>query len=67
MDAEPLDDFDILVCPFVPFRTCGWCSQPHTVIVAVWHLILAFGWYVVISRSVMDGGVVSNKNMIVIV
>ena len=32
--------FDILVCPFIPFGTCGWGSQPHTAIIAVWHFIL---------------------------
>ena len=51
MDTEPLEDFDILICPFVPFKTCGWCSQLHTAIIAVWHLILTFGQYVVVSGS----------------
>ena len=54
MGAEPLEDFDILVCPFVPFAkwTCGWCSQLHKAIIAVWHLILTFSQYVIESGSV---------------
>ena len=52
MDAEPLEDFYILVCPFVPFRTCGWGSQPHTAIIAVWHFILTDSQYVVVSWDV---------------
>ena len=34
--AEPMEDYDILVHPFIPFRTCGWGSQPHTAIIAIW-------------------------------
>ena len=25
--AEPVEDFFILLCPFIPFGTCGWGSQ----------------------------------------
>ena len=52
MYAEPLEDFFILICLFIPFGTCGWGSQPHTAIIAVWHFIPTFGQYVIISRSV---------------
>ena len=34
--AEPVEDFFILLHPFIPFGTCGWGSQPHTAIIAVW-------------------------------
>ena len=51
MYTEPLEDFDILVCPFIPFRTCSWCSQPHTATIAVWHFELTLSQYIVISRS----------------
>ena len=34
--AEPMEDYDILVRPFVPFGTCSWGSQLHTAIIAVW-------------------------------
>ena len=51
MHAGPLEDFFILVCPFVPFGTCSWGSQLHTAIIAVWHFILTFGQYVIISGS----------------
>ena len=47
--AEPLEDFCILICPFIPFGTCGWGSQPHTAIIAVWHFILTVSQYVIIS------------------
>ena len=36
ISAEPVEDFFILFCPFIPFGTCGWGSQPHTAIIAVW-------------------------------
>ena len=36
--AEPVENFFILLRPFVPFGTCGWGSQPHTAIIAVWQL-----------------------------
>ena len=52
MYTEPLEDFNVLICPFIPFGTCGWCLQLHTAIIAVWHFILPFGQYVVISGSV---------------
>ena len=52
MDAEPLEDFDILVCPFVPFGTFGWCSQPHTAIAAIRHFILTVSQYIIIYGSV---------------
>ena len=50
MYTEPLENFDILICPFIPFGT--WGSQLHTAIIAVWHFLLIIGQYVVISRSV---------------
>ena len=52
VDAEPLEDFYILICPFIPFRTCGWGSQLHTAIIAVWHFILTISQYIVISWDV---------------
>ena len=52
MDAEPLEDFDILICPFIPFGTCSWCSQSHTAIIAVWHFIVTKGQYVIVPGSV---------------
>ena len=52
MYAEPLEDFDILICPFIPFGTCSWGSQPLTAIITIWHFILAIGQYVIISGSV---------------
>ena len=33
--GEPVEDFFILLRPFIPFRTCSWGSQPHTAIIAV--------------------------------
>ena len=29
MYAEPLEDFYILICPFVPFGTCALRADPH--------------------------------------
>ena len=52
MYTEPLENFDILICPFIPFGTCGWGLQLHTAIIAVWHFILAVSQYVIISRSI---------------
>ena len=52
MYTEPLEDFDILVCPFIPFGTCDWGSQLHTAIIAVWHFILTNGQYVIIAGDV---------------
>ena len=49
--AEPLEDFCILICPFIPFGTCSWCSQLHTAIVAIWHFILIVSQYVITSWS----------------
>ena len=49
MYAESLEDFCVLLCPFIPFGTCGWGSQLHTAIIAVWYFILIVGQYVVIS------------------
>ena len=49
--AEPMEDFFILLCPFVPFGTCGWGSQPHTAIIAVWQFILIVRQYIICSRS----------------
>ena len=49
MLAEPLEDFYILICPFVPFGTCSWGSQLHTAIITVWHFILIVGQYVMTS------------------
>ena len=34
--AEPMEDCNVLVCPFVPFGICSWGSQLHTAIIAVW-------------------------------
>ena len=34
--SEPVEDYFILVHPFIPFGTCGWGSQPHTAIISVW-------------------------------
>ena len=51
MLTEPLEDFYIVICPFVPFRTCGWGSQLHTTIITVWNFILIVGQYVITSRS----------------
>ena len=52
MYAEPLEDFDVLIDPFIPFRTCGWISQLHTAIIAVWHFVLTLGQYIIVSGSV---------------
>ena len=49
--AEPMEDCDILICPFVLFGTCSWGSQPHTAIITVWHFILIVGQYVITSGS----------------
>ena len=51
MLAEPLEDFCILICPFIPSGTCSWGSQPHTAIITVWHFILIVGQYVITSGS----------------
>ena len=51
VNTKPLEDFDILVCPFIPFGTCSWCSQLHTAIVAVGHFILTDGQCIIISGS----------------
>ena len=50
--AEPVEDFFILLHPFVPFGTCGWGTQPHTAIIAVWKFILIVSQYIICSRSV---------------
>ena len=49
--AEPVEDFYILICPFVPFRICSWGSQLHTAIIAVWYFILIVSQYVIHSGS----------------
>ena len=38
--AEPVEDLFVVLCPFIPFGTCGWGSQPHTAIITVWQFIL---------------------------
>ena len=48
---EPVEDFFIILHPFGPFGTCGWGSQPHTAIIAVWQFILIFCQYIVHSSS----------------
>ena len=52
MYAEPLEDFYILICPFVPFRTCSWGSQLHTTLITVWHFIPTVSQYVVVSWDI---------------
>ena len=49
--AEPVEDCFIILCPFSPFGTCGWGSQPHTAIIAVWQFILIVRQYIVCSGS----------------
>ena len=49
--AEPVEDFFILLCPFIPFGTCGWGSQLHTAIIAVWQFILVVHQYIICSWS----------------
>ena len=49
--AEPVEDFYILVNPFIPFGTCSWGSQLHTAVIAVWYFILIVSQYVIHSRS----------------
>ena len=49
--AELVEDLFIILRPFVPFGTCGWGSQPHTAIIAVWLFILIVRQYIVCSSS----------------
>ena len=49
--AEPVEDLFVILHPFIPFRTCGWGSQPHTAIIAVWQFILIVRQYIVCSGS----------------
>ena len=46
-----MEDLFIILHPFSPFGTCGWGSQPHTAIIAVWHFILIVCQYIVCSGS----------------
>ena len=56
--AEPVEDFFILFCPFIPFRTCGWGSQLHTAIIAVWEFIL------IVSILYVPGALNVSQNLI---
>ena len=49
--AEPVEDLFIILHPFIPFGTCGWGSQPHTAIIAVWQFMLIVHQYIICSSS----------------